>query len=274
MARRRKKVEEKGGSGESGSGRWMLTYLDMVTLLFGVFVLLYALKQDSPERVKMVEESIRQAFLGQGIGHTGLLRGGLTSFQIKDREGRRYLEAFARATELFKPEIKARMMRVEDQERGVVISLVGEGYFPSRSAEISDSTKMALSKIANLIRHLNAFIRIEGHSDEVQTLDERSDEPVWFSSDWELAGLRAINVLRYLTEVEDIEPGKLSATSYGRYRSITRSHTPEGQSLNRRVDIIIIKKAKQKRNYEDSDLPENKLPGMEMESAEDKEISR
>ena len=265
MARRKKAVAEKSGSGESGSGRWMLTYLDMVTLLFGVFVLLYALKQDSPERVKMVEESIRQAFLGQGLGHTGLLRGGLTSFQIKDREGRRYLEAFSKATSLFAPEIKARKVRIEDQERGVVISLVGENYFPSRSAEISDATKMVLSKAAKLIRPLNSFIRIEGHSDEVQILGDKSDEPVWFSSDWELAGLRAINVLRYLTEVEDIEPGKLSATSYGRYRKISTSETPEGKAINRRVDIIILKRADQKRDYKDKDLPENKLPDVEMQ---------
>lgn len=266
MARKRKKVEEKSGSGESGSGRWMLTYLDMVTLLFGVFVLLYALKQDSPERVKAVEEAIRQAFLGQGIGHTGLLSGGLTSFEIKNREGRKYLQAYARATELFKPEIKGRMVKVEDQERGVVISLVGENYFPPGSAELTEATKMTLSKIGKLIRHLNSFIRIEGHSDEVQVLANRADEPVWFSSDWELAGLRSIQVLRYLSEVEGIEPGKLSATSYGRYRKVSTSESPEGRAINRRVDIIIIKRAEHKRDYKDTDLPKNKLPDIEMES--------
>ncbi|MDH4263187.1 MAG: OmpA family protein, partial [Spirochaetia bacterium] len=208
MPRKRKKVEEKSGSGESGSGRWMLTYLDMVTLLFGVFVLLYALKQDNPIKVRIVEESIRQAFLGQGIGHKGLLSGGLTSFQVKNKDGRPYLDAYSKATELFKPEIKSKNVRIEDQERGVIVSLVGENYFPSRSAELTDETKMVLTKVAKLIRHLNLFIRIEGHSDEVQVLGDTSDEPVWFSSDWELAGLRAIHVLRYLTEIEDIEPGK------------------------------------------------------------------
>jgi len=268
MARKKKKVEEKSGSGESGSGRWMLTYLDMVTLLFGVFVLLYALKEDNPTKVKMVEESIRQAFLGQGIGHKGLLSGGLTSFQIKNKDGRPYLDAYARATELFKPEIKNKMVRIEDQERGVVISLVGESYFPSKSAELTDETKMILAKIAKLIRGLNSFIRIEGHSDELQIMADTSDEPVWFSSDWELAGLRAIHVLRYLSEAEDIEPGKLSATSYGRYRKISSSETPEGKAINRRVDIIIIKRTEQKRNYHDKDLPRNKLPDIEMESVQ------
>jgi chemotaxis protein MotB len=266
MARKKKHVAEKSGSGESGSGRWMLTYLDMVTLLFGVFVLLYALKQDNPIKVRMVEESIRQAFLGQGLGHTGLLSGGLTSFKVKNKDGRPYLDAYAKATELFKPEIKSRMVRIEDEERGVIISLVGENYFPTRSAELSDATKMALSKVGKLIRHLNSFIRIEGHSDEIQVLADKSDEPVWFSSDWELAGLRAIHVLRYLTEVEDIEPGKLSATSYGRYRKVSSSETPEGKAINRRVDIIIIKRAENKRDYDDYSLPKNKLPDIEMES--------
>ncbi|MDH4200806.1 MAG: OmpA family protein [Spirochaetia bacterium] len=265
MARKKKKVEEKGGSGESGSGRWMLTYLDMVTLLFGVFVLLYALKEDNPIKVRMVEESIRQAFLGQGIGHTGLLEGGLTSFRVKNREGRAFLDAYKKATELFKPEIKSKQVRIEDQERGVIISFVGENYFAPGSAHVSDSAKMTLAKVAKLIRGLNSFIRVEGYSDEMQVMADLDHEKK-YDTDWELAGARAINVLRYLSEVEDVEPGKMSATTYGKFRKVSRSYSPEGRSLNRRVDIIILKRADYKREYKDEDLPQNKLPDIEMET--------
>lgn len=264
MARKKQAVAE-SKSGESGSGRWMLTYLDMVTLLFGVFVLLYALKEDNPVKVKAVEESIRQAFLGQGVGHTGLLEGGLTSYMVKNKEGRAFLDAYKKATELFKPEIKSKNVRIEDQERGVIISFVGENYFPPGSSHITENTKMELSKVARLIRGLNSFIRIEGYSDEIQTIGKKDDGDTNFETDWDLAGARAINVLRYLSEVEDIEPSKLSATTYGKYRKVSESKTPEGRSLNRRVDIVIIKRADHQRSYHDESLPENKIPNMETE---------
>lgn len=265
MARRQKKVEEKSGSGESGSGRWMLTYLDMVTLLFGVFVLLYALKEDNPQKVKLVADSIRQAFLGQGIGSTGLLQGGLTSLRVRDKQGRAYLDAYKRATELFKPEVKSKQVRIEEQERGVIISFVGENYFAHGSAHLTETTKMALSKVSQLIRGLDAFIRIEGYSDEIDAMGELDFEKSKYPTDWELAAARAVNSLRYLNEIEDIEPGKMSATSYGRYRKISKSDTPEGRSLNRRVDIVIIKRANFTRGYQEDQLPENKVPGMEMD---------
>ena len=40
--------------------RWLVSYADMMTLLFGLFVLLYSMK--SPEEIKKMQESIQQKF--------------------------------------------------------------------------------------------------------------------------------------------------------------------------------------------------------------------
>ena len=47
--RQREEVELKGG--ESGLGRWLLTYADLITLLMLFFVVMYAMRQTLPHRL-------------------------------------------------------------------------------------------------------------------------------------------------------------------------------------------------------------------------------
>ena len=49
-------------------------------------------------------------------------------------------------------------------------------------------------------------VRIEGHTDEQPVATGRALER--YETNWELASQRAINVLRYLHESEDVDPKK------------------------------------------------------------------
>ncbi|MOA51533.1 hypothetical protein D3C78_1746940 [compost metagenome] len=54
--------------------------------------------------------------------------------------------------------------------------------------------------------------------------------------------LRATSVVRYLTEVQKLEPIKLEAAGRGEFMPITQESTAEAKSKNRRIEIIISPK--------------------------------
>ncbi len=61
-----------------------------------------------------------------------------------------------------------------------------------------------------------------------------------YPSNWELSTARAVSVLRYLSEVEGVDPKRLSAVGYGEYRPMVPNNSVENRSINRRVNILII----------------------------------
>jgi chemotaxis protein MotB len=96
-----------------------------------------------------------------------------------------------------------------------------------------------LRKVGAIVRSVSNFVRIEGHT------DDRSIPPAGvrqgFETNWELSSARSVNVLRYLTEEEKLNPRQLSAVAFGQYRPIDDNNTPEGRAYNRRVEIVILK---------------------------------
>lgn len=245
---------------------YMLTYGDFITLLLVFFVAILRPTARSEAEMKL----IMSAFTGS----LGILTGGNTLSKGKLQEmgmnlnsmpamerGRALSKSFRIATEIFKPEIKSRKVQIQQDERGLVISLVGQDHFAPGSARLSDETRRILSKVAQLLIDIKAPVRIEGHADETPVASGPAGER--YETNWELASLRAINVLRYLQETERVDPAKMSAVTYGKYRPISESNTPEGRALNRRVDIVILTGKDYERDYKDFELPKNKVPGVE-----------
>lgn len=247
---------------------WLTSWGDMTTLMLTFFVLLIGTpKQDQEFRL------ILSAFTGS----LGLFEGGQTLSKGKleqmgmtleslpsTEQGRSFSKAYKIATEVFKPEVKAKKVTIVQDERGLVISLVGQDHFAPGSARLTDEAKRILSKVSDLLRTLNSFVRIEGHADETPVVAGPANER--YETNWELSAIRATNVLRYLNENGDVEPEKMSAVAFGKYRPISESDNPEGRALNRRVDIVVLPGKNSTRGYPDSELPGKKVPGTEWDN--------
>jgi len=241
------KTEEKTG-GESGVGRWMLTYLDMVTLLFGVFVIMYAMSNVSKEKAAKVAESLREGFRGGFTMFVGPGSGGQTILQELNPPGTMNKRLYRQIMQALKKEIKREdFVSVTQTDRGIRIGFVGDTFFQSGSARLTDEMKDALSDLAPLLKGITQHITIEGFTDDVPTRLTQA-EPGESRDNWELAARRAINVLRYFEE-GGVAPSRMSIQSYGKYKPVdmaiqeTRhNNTPEYRALNRRVDILIEEK--------------------------------
>jgi chemotaxis protein MotB len=235
------KVEEKAET--AGVMRWMLTYLDMVTLLFGVFVLMYAMSNADKGKAEAVAESLRQGFRGGFTIFGGPLTGGQTILNNLSPAGSMKRSLYETVTKVTRKELERNIITVTETDRGIRISFVGDIFFESGSADLTDDMNDVLSKVVPVLKDIQHPIIISGHTDDVP-VHLRANEAREFRDNWELSALRAINVLRYC-ESHGMDPSKMSIQSYGKYQPIdiaikrTGSSTPEYRALNRRVDIII-----------------------------------
>lgn len=227
-----------------GSPAWMLTYGDMTTLLLTFFVLMFNMNEISGKDFFLVLSSFRGA-LGMFEGGSSLTKGrleelGMNMMNLPAQEkGRSLAKRLKKAMEVFKVEIKAKKVRVREDERGMVISLSGDAYFAPGSARLQPDTREVLKKTAGIIKVLQNHVRIEGHTDSSPIPIEGVREG--YETNWELSSARSVNVVRYLSEVEGVNPRVLSSAGYNQYRPIDDNSIPEGRAYNRRVDIVILK---------------------------------
>jgi len=136
-------------------------------------------------------------------------------------------------------EINDKEVKVEMLERGLVITFVSEVLFDSGKSDLRVDSLEKLEKVAEVINTTvkDLSIGVEGHTD---------NEPIkrsGWKSNWELSTARALSVLHYLTEQQNVGSERLSATGYGEYRPVASNDTKEGRQNNRRVEIVILPKA-------------------------------
>ncbi|WP_322796496.1 flagellar motor protein MotB [Tepidiforma sp.] len=219
--------------------RWIVSYADMVTLLFALFVVLYATSDANPQKLQSVRVSIDQAFsigvLQGSNGSSAVLNqgGGLTPSLNEIRsntfEGlNQTLSGFAQANGL------EGKIQVRSDSTSITISLADNLLFDSGSADLRPGSVDVLLQVADALRGLPNQIRIEGHTDNIPPNTRE------FPTNWELSAARATRVLRVLTEQGGLDPAKLYTAGYADTRPLADNATPEGRALNRRADIVIL----------------------------------
>lgn len=135
-------------------------------------------------------------------------------------------------------EIENNEVNVQMLDKGLVITFVSEVLFDSGKAELISDSMGKLGKVASVLNTTvsDLNVGIEGHTDNVPI--KRSG----WKSNWELSTARALSVLHYLQDKENINPKRLSATGYGEFHPVSSNMTKSGKQKNRRVEIVILPK--------------------------------
>ena len=127
--------------------------------------------------------------------------------------------------------------RVELMElRGrTTVKMKDKILFASGSATIGPEGRDALKKVAGALAALQGkLVRVDGHTDNVPT---GHGGP--FATNWELSSARALAVVRFLQE-NGVDPTRLSGAGFGEFQPISANDSPEGRSLNRRIEIVLV----------------------------------
>jgi chemotaxis protein MotB len=235
-------VPKKEKKKSEGAPDWLLTYGDMTTLLLTFFIMMFTTAEIDGSELRM----ILAAFQGLGamrggntleVGKLAELGNSIMSLPSQEK-GRSLDEARKQAISLFQPELRTRKVRIQEDERGLVISLAADSFFRPASADVDiDQSRQILQKISRLLTSPQMderIFRIEGHTDSIPT-DPGGDYP----TNWELSAARSINVLKYLVEFGSDE-GQFQVSGFADTVPLASNDTPEGRAYNRRVDIVIL----------------------------------
>jgi len=257
MSRRQKKPEKEGNH-----ERWLVSYADFITLLFAVFVALYAMSQTDKKKTDQLVASLRESF---GYVKTGASAEKLNLTESTDLRsipsirmevltpGMRHSQRDAStsltqaSTKEFlaiKAAIEANLKKsgaqnkvnVDITRRGLVVSLKEAGFFDSGDAAVKRESMLLLAMVGRSLAGYSNPVRIEGNTDDVPINSGK------YRSNWELSTARATNIVHYLIENYKFRPGKISAVGYGEFRPMADNKTETGRAKNRRVDIVLLAK--------------------------------
>ena len=226
---------------KDNSERWMLSYLDFITLLMIFFLMMYAISNVDSQKSQQLAKSLKIGFnSGNKENIIAVSDNNNADPNIMDSET-------TTATEEEKlADIKKKVDELVDnselkgsvttsiQERGLLISFNDSVFFNSGQASIKSDWQNKLVSISKVLNGIDNYIRVEGHTDNVAINTE------YFHSNWQLSSVRASNVVEFLIAKGNVKPERLSAVGYGEYRPNKTNDTDDGRSSNRRVDILIL----------------------------------
>lgn len=129
-------------------------------------------------------------------------------------------------------------LTVDIRNGKVYVSLTDKLLFPSGSIVIDEHGKAALKQLAAVLnKEPDINMAVEGHTDDKKVINLGQ-----IKDNWDLSVLRATSVTRYLTEIEKIDPHRLTATGKSEYQPIDAADNAEARTKNRRIEIVLSPK--------------------------------
>lgn len=209
-------------AGEGEEESWLLTYLDVMTLLLVMMVVMLAFAKPASE----------DAGQGDGSGGPAAPR--------------------AQAPVNLRPQLNQLVApREKDPLAGLPLDQLGEGVevlvndgvvsfrissemlFPSGQADlIGPGAEMLATLVPVLNAMPNQRIVVEGHTDDVPIRNER------YPSNWELSGGRAGSVVRQLIDL-GVAPQRIRATGFADTRPLQPNDSEAHRAANRRVELVL-----------------------------------
>ena len=236
--------------------RWMLSYLDFITLLMIFFLMMYAISNVDSKKSKELATSLKIAF-NQGSGQNVIAISDSTNSppdvvdstddpDDSSAETEKLSDIKEKVDELVNNSELKGSVTTSIQERGLIISFNDNVFFNSGEAEIKPDWQSKLISISKILNGIDNYIHVEGHTDNVAINTN------YFHSNWQLSAVRAANVVEFLISKGNVKPERLSSLGYGEYRPVQSNDTEEGRAANRRVDIVILNS-----KFNDSETQEN-----------------
>lgn len=209
----------------AGHDRWLVSYADLVTLLFAFFSTLYAAQAVNATSGPAGSEppSTNAAPTAVAPASTAKPTPELVTDQLRDRLASR-----------LEDDVRLHRADIVRDGRGLVVSLPERATFGAGSAEVSADARPLIARVVGELRGGQYALRIEGHTDDVPIRTAR------FPSNWELSTARAGAVVAYLINDLKVSPARLSAAGFAEFHPLVPNDSAVNRARNRRIDIVVI----------------------------------
>lgn len=246
--------------------RWLVSYADYMTLMFALFVVLYAMAMVNEKPFKSITESFGRVFQAyedktKNRGHgdsilmvnTSKTNKKLYGNGILDVAGPELLDNEKSLSNISDSRVGNNLSSLEKELHTALFDLVESGFaqlqidgdwleielnsgllFPSGSSSATLAAEKIMSTIYDIIGQASNFIRVRGYTDNQAINNEI------FSSNWELSIFRATAILKVL-ETLGVNPARMAIEGYGQYYPTASNLTEQGRAKNRKVVVAISK---------------------------------
>jgi Flagellar motor protein len=247
-----KKIEE-----PDDSGRWLITYSDLITLLLVFFIVMFSMSSIENQRFNALISSLRNSFQGdsilQSMGYvaTDQNQASPTLPKVKQtnqlttdqkKKDVRQLDAlYVRLNKYIKSNRLSPEVSLVETPRGVQLTFREKILFDLGSAGLKPHAAPLLEKIGGILKEVPNTISVEGYTDNTPYQNSRST----IHSNWELSGVRAQNVMMFLIKKDSLAPARFHFVGYGEYQPLVKNDTPAHKAINRRVNIVVLRAGNQ-----------------------------
>ncbi|MEA2249002.1 MAG: chemotaxis protein MotB [Solirubrobacteraceae bacterium] len=266
-SRRRKHVHHEAE--HENEERWLVSFADMMTLLFCLFMVLFAISSVNTSKMEALAKSLQEAFSGKVLsgGQAVMETGAATppeqaqatppvpammpvtslnesnatpnaaELQRRAKQEEEELQALrVRVEKLAQQEGVSSNVAVAVRRRGLVVELLTDRvFFESGQAVVKPHAQGLLVKIGHIIAGERKHpVVVEGHT------DSRPIATSQFPSNWELSGARAGAVVRIFQD-NGVNGKRLSTQGFGSQVPVATNATAAGQSRNRRVVAVLTR---------------------------------
>ena len=198
--------------------RWMVSYLDVLTILLILFVAMAAQTLQSSQKKPAPAPALAVALV-TASPTTPATRGPNTALAAIQQE------------------LEKSHLDVQVDSRGVTVSLPQALLFAPGEDRINAAALATVSAIGDVLSRIPNNVSLVGHTDAVPIHNRR------FANNWELAAGRGLRLLELLSSRYGIAESRLSVESFGSYDPKGSNDTPDGRARNRRVEIVILDSA-------------------------------
>lgn len=246
--------------------RWLVSYADYMTLMFALFVVLYAMAIIKEEDYTVLSETLTTVFDEQPVEGSGVKGEGLltenqpidTEFELYgtsllDEKGPELVDEQVELSEVEKKKTGRPLAAMEEALKDALLDLQENGYarversddwltialdnrllFSPGSASLGSSASVVLQEVYQIVGPVNNFIRIRGYTDDTPIRTEL------FASNWELSVARAMAVLKIFENL-NVAPARMAVEGYGQYSPFVDNQDADSRAENRKVVIAVSK---------------------------------
>lgn len=201
--------------GEANGEGWLITYLDMITLLLVMMVVMLAFAGAMRGPRDTGNDAAQPARSAAPVELPPL------PLEVRD----------AQPPPTAVPDL-GDDIEVLVNERSISFRISSEILFDSGQADLSVGGLALLRRLLPVLRQSSHPVAVHGHTDPLPIRSAR------FPSNWELSSARAGSVVRYL-EANGIDKQRLRAVGFADTRPLVDNAGAEGRAQNRRVELVL-----------------------------------
>lgn len=202
---------------------WTISWADLTMTMFIFFVILY-IYQANNIHLKLTPDVTTTVVADKGIGK-------LVDVELSQES----TEIYHRAKQVIMDEFVSGSTVDLMEDKAVRIALTGDLFFDLGKADLKPDARLQLDRIGEILQENSFIISVVGHTDDLPIYSEQ------FPTNWELSTARACRVARYLIKNSELPEERFFVSGHASLQPMMPNTTPHNRSLNRRVEIILMK---------------------------------